>query len=104
MQAPKPTDEIFHMLSIHEPVLLKEVLQYLNLKPGDCVVDGTIGGAGHAEAMLKQIGPQGFLVGIDQDESALARSEERLKRIHSNFVLKKANFSLFEPKTSSTRK
>ncbi|HCM42873.1 MAG TPA: 16S rRNA (cytosine(1402)-N(4))-methyltransferase [Candidatus Omnitrophica bacterium] len=75
----------------HKPVLLDEVLRYLELKPGAVVVDGTLGGGGHAEAMLAQIGSEGKLVGFDQDEEAIKRCQEkfagekRIQIIHSNF-------------------
>lgn len=52
---------------IHTPVLLKEVLTFLNLQPGDSVIDATINGGGHAEAMLERVGKQGKLLGIDWD-------------------------------------
>lgn len=80
------------MPSLHEPVLLNEVLSHLSLKSGDTVVDGTVGGGGHSEAILKLIGPKGLLIGMDQDQEALDRAQERLKNVSSNFILKKSNF------------
>ena len=44
--------------SLHVPVLLKEVLQFLQLEPGLTVVDGTVGAAGHSREIGRQIGPQ----------------------------------------------
>jgi 16S rRNA (cytosine1402-N4)-methyltransferase len=61
----------------HTPVLLREVLDALDLKPGQFVIDGTIDGGGHAEAMLDIIGKEGMLLGIDQDPAMLALSKER---------------------------
>lgn len=66
---------------LHKPVLLEEVLRYLDLKPGMVVVDGTLGGGGHAEAMMDRIATQGLLVGFDQDEEAIERCR---KRFHGN--------------------
>lgn len=63
----------------HKPVLFEETLRYLELQPGAIVLDGTLGGGGHAEAMLDRIGPQGILIGIDRDEKAIQRCQERLK-------------------------
>jgi 16S rRNA (cytosine1402-N4)-methyltransferase len=60
--------------SVHTPVLLREVLQFLDLKPGLTVVDGTVGGGGHSRRILEQIGPDGTLVGLDRDRSMLARA------------------------------
>lgn len=66
-------------MSSHTTVLLAETVEALNLKPGMTVVDGTLGGGGHAELILEQISPGGRLIGIDKDEYALARTRERLK-------------------------
>ncbi len=63
----------------HKPVLLKEILYYLNLQPGMIVVDGTVGSAGHALPILQCIIPQGKLIALDQDPSAIERSKEILK-------------------------
>jgi 16S rRNA (cytosine1402-N4)-methyltransferase len=62
----------------HIPVMLREVMTYLNLKEKDVVVDGTVGLGGHAEAILKRIGPQGRLVGIDRDARSLQMARQRL--------------------------
>ncbi|GAG63296.1 unnamed protein product [marine sediment metagenome] len=50
---------------IHVPVLLKEVLYYLNLKQGDIIFDGTLGGAGHTVEIIKAIAPTGKVIGVD---------------------------------------
>src|SRR5215469_7509447 len=62
----------------HRPVLLAETLDLLEPKPGDLVVDGTIGGGGHAAALLERIGPAGRLVGLDVDDEALLEAGRRL--------------------------
>lgn len=62
----------------HISVLFKESIYCLNLKPGNIVVDGTLGGGGHAKAILERIIPGGLLIGIDKDESAIKRCENRL--------------------------
>jgi 16S rRNA (cytosine1402-N4)-methyltransferase len=59
-------------------VLLNEVLDLLGVKAGGIYVDGTVGSAGHAMAILERIGPHGFLLGIDRDEEAVARARDRL--------------------------
>lgn len=79
-------------MTSHIPVLLPEVLQYLDFHPGDHVVDGTVGGGGHAEAMLERIGPEGRLLGIDADEEALERTKLRLKRFGERVTLVQGNF------------
>ncbi len=63
-------------MSIHKPVLLKEVLAGLNLKAGDVVVDATLGGGGHSRAILEKIGKQGKLIAIDWDAKALESFQE----------------------------
>lgn len=71
----------------HEPVLLKEVLNLLDPKPGEVVLDGTLGSGGHAQAILKRLGPKGRLIGIDQDPSAIQRARENLKMFpHVEFI------------------
>ncbi len=62
----------------HAPVLLEECLEHLRLTPGAVIVDGTLGGAGHANAILERTSPDGVLLGLDLDEEALAAARERL--------------------------
>jgi 16S rRNA (cytosine1402-N4)-methyltransferase len=62
----------------HQPVLLGPVLQFLRPRPGAVVVDATLGGGGHAEAILAELGAGGRLIGIDQDEEALEAARQRL--------------------------
>lgn len=76
----------------HLPVLLTESVAGLALRRGAVVVDGTVGGGGHAEALLEAIGPNGRLVGIDQDPSALERSTTRLLRFGERLTLVRGSF------------
>ena len=62
----------------HIPVLLEEVLKYLQPRPGGRYIDGTIGGGGHTEAILAQSAPGGRVLGIDADAQALERVSKRL--------------------------
>jgi 16S rRNA (cytosine1402-N4)-methyltransferase len=64
---------------MHLPVLLQETLDALAVVPGGSIIDGTLGGAGHACALLERTGPSGRLLGIDRDPEALARAAARLK-------------------------
>ena len=64
---------------MHIPVLLHEVLTTLSLKPGDTVIDCTLGGGGHTQAMLEVIGLGGRLLGLDLDERTLTETADRLK-------------------------
>ncbi|MGV3616709.1 MAG: 16S rRNA (cytosine(1402)-N(4))-methyltransferase RsmH [Fimbriimonas sp.] len=63
----------------HDPVMLREVLEVLDLQPGGVAVDGTLGLAGHAREMLRAVAPNGVLVGLDWDEAMLAAARERLE-------------------------
>ncbi|MBN2822604.1 MAG: 16S rRNA (cytosine(1402)-N(4))-methyltransferase RsmH [Coriobacteriia bacterium] len=75
----------------HTPVLLAEVTQQLPLHDGSIIVDCTLGGAGHAKRMAEFIAPTGILVGIDQDDAALAAAADAL-RLGQQTVLIKGNF------------
>lgn len=67
----------------HEPVLLEETINGLNIKPNGIYVDGTLGGAGHSKKILKQLSSKGLLVGIDRDEEALKAAKENLKEFEN---------------------
>lgn len=78
----------------HVPVMLEEVLRYLDPQPGETVCDCTLGGAGHSVAMAKRIAPDGLLLGVDQDKLALDAATARLEREapHTTVRLLKGNF------------
>ena len=62
----------------HEPVLLAEVLQWMDVRPGGVYCDGTLGGGGHSEAILRASGGTASLYGIDRDPDAMAAATQRL--------------------------
>ena len=77
----------------HIPVMLPEVLYYLNCGPGEIYVDCTLGGSGHARAICSKIIPGGVFIGIDQDIDAIRNAKSALKLFnltihlfHDNFV------------------
>lgn len=79
-------------VSRHQPVLLRETLSWLDLKPGQVVVDGTVGGGGHSRHILTRIGPTGTLIGLDRDPMMLAYAGEKVRGdnvhlIHSSYAL-----------------
>lgn len=78
----------------HKPVLLEECIEGLNIIENGIYVDGTLGGAGHSEEILKRLGKNGLLIGIDQDEEAIEASGERLKKVSTkgSFVTIHSNF------------
>ena len=83
------------MQTQHVPVMLEEVLKYLQPEPGGSYVDGTLGGGGHTEAILERTAPDGKVLGIDSDAQALSRVRERLAESVSNgrLVLVHGNFA-----------
>ena len=76
---------------MHTSVLLKESIEYLNLKEDAIVVDCTLGYGGHSSEILKRI-PKGHLYAFDQDEEAINSARERLSQVASNFTIIKSNF------------
>jgi 16S rRNA (cytosine1402-N4)-methyltransferase len=82
--------------SIHQPVLLQEVMEGLDFHPGEHVLDGTVGAAGHGEAICEAIGSGGFYIGLDQDADALYRAKERLKDAPAEKYFSQANFENLE--------
>lgn len=74
-------------MEYHNPVLLKETVDGLNIKPDGIYVDVTFGGGGHSKEILKRLGPNGKLFGFDQDEDAWANAlpDERFTLIQENF-------------------
>lgn len=78
---------------MHEPVLLEEVLNLMNVQPGGTYVDGTVGAGGHAEAILRRSGPGGRLLGLDRDAESLERCRARLGGWGGRCVLRHADFA-----------
>jgi 16S rRNA (cytosine1402-N4)-methyltransferase len=76
----------------HTPVLLQEVLFYLLTARNGFYVDGTLGGGGHAEAVLEQTAPSGTLIGLDLDDDALDTAGKRLARFQERVIFIKGNF------------
>lgn len=74
----------------HIPVLLQEIIENLKLDDG-IVIDATLGGGGHTEAILKN--SKALVIGIDQDGEALERSKKRLERFSSRIKFVRSNFS-----------
>ena len=77
----------------HAPVMLKEVVEALNVRPGGRYVDGTVGGGGHALAILQAAEPGGSLLGLDRDPRALERAGERLAKYKTDVQLVQSDFS-----------
>jgi len=73
--------------------MLGEVLEAIQPKPGGRYVDGTLGGAGHAEAILRGSSPNGWLFGCDLDGAAVEAAARRLAQYAGRFEIRQANFS-----------
>jgi 16S rRNA (cytosine1402-N4)-methyltransferase len=80
----------------HTPIMQKEVVQFLQCRPGGIYVDGTLGGGGHAYEILRHSAPDGMLIGIDMDDDALEESEKRLNLFKERTILVKGNFSAID--------
>ncbi len=88
-------------IKMHIPVLLKEVIYYLDPKPGDTILDATINGGGHAKEILRIIGENGRLIGIEQDAEILENLKSQISNLKNNVILINGNFrdldELLEP-------
>lgn len=74
-------------MEYHNPVLLRETVEGLNIKEDGVYVDVTFGGGGHSREILKHLGPKGKLIAFDQDKDALSNTidDERFTLINENF-------------------
>ena len=77
----------------HRPVLLSEVINGLNIRPDGIYVDGTLGGAGHSVHICERLTKGGRLIGIDQDEDAIAAASERLAPFKDRVTIVRDNYS-----------
>jgi len=79
--------------AIHTPVLLSEVVEYLNVHSDGIYVDGTLGMGGHSEAILRASSPNGRVVAFDWDEEAIRLARQRLERFGSRLNVIRRNFA-----------
>ncbi len=77
---------------MHQPVMCREVIEFLRLAPGKTIADATVGEGGHSAEILRGILPGGRLIGIEQDGEALAAARERLKEFGESFLPINDNF------------
>ncbi len=78
---------------VHQPVMMAEVLEALRPKSDGRYADGTVGGAGHAAAILRASAPTGWLFGCDRDAVAVEAAQMRLAEFAGRFELRQGNFS-----------
>lgn len=76
----------------HRSVLLHEAIEGLAVRPDDIVVDGTLGGAGHARAAAERLGTSGTFIGFDLDADAIARAQTVLAGVAPKVILVQSNF------------
>ena len=79
-----------HAPTIHVPVLATEALEWLAPRPGQIIVDGTVGGGGHTRMIAELVGDAGFVIGLDRDAKTLDAVRTRLpaanvRLVHANF-------------------
>ncbi len=77
----------------HAPVMYKEVLEHLAIRPKGTYVDGTLGGGGHASGICEALSWDGHFIGIDQDPAAIAASEKRLASTTCRKSIIRGNYS-----------
>ncbi len=92
---------------VHKPVLLEQVVRLLDLKPGQVVIDGTVGAAGHSREMIKAIMPGGFLLGLDRDPQVAELAARELISAgftrEEQFDVEVRRFSQFDQALASRR-
>jgi 16S rRNA (cytosine1402-N4)-methyltransferase len=79
--------------SNHIPVMLETAVELMGCRAGGFYVDGTLGGAGYAAAILKASGPDGTLLGMDWDDEAIQRARDKLGSYEDRAILAKASFA-----------
>ena len=84
----------------HVPVLLEEVLEYLNVRPGGVICDATLGLAGHSSAIAKRLGGKGKLIGFDRDPEAMEKAKARLEVLRAELGDEMPEL-VFEPRAFS---
>ncbi|MDD3928079.1 MAG: 16S rRNA (cytosine(1402)-N(4))-methyltransferase RsmH [bacterium] len=76
----------------HITVMLKEAVEYMAPVSGGVYLDATLGGGGHAEAILEASSPAGRLIGLDQDDTAIEEAGRRLQRFGDRVIIVRENF------------
>ena len=77
----------------HVPVLARQCIEGLNIRPDGVYVDGTTGGGGHSALIAEHLSDRGRLICVDRDDDALAAAGKRLAPLEKNITFVKSNFS-----------
>jgi 16S rRNA (cytosine1402-N4)-methyltransferase len=80
-------------VSAHVSVLVREVIECLRPGPGKRYFDGTVGGGGHAEQILIESSPDGQVLAVDRDDTALGETQKRLGRFEGRVIARQASFA-----------
>lgn len=80
------------MVFQHDSVLLHETIEQLHIRPDGVYLDGTLGGGGHAEEVVKRLSDKGRFFGIDQDEAAIAAASKRLEPYAGKVTILRNNY------------
>jgi 16S rRNA (cytosine1402-N4)-methyltransferase len=78
-------------LSPHNPILCAEIVEMLDIKPADVVIDGTVGFGGHSQAFLEKLSSAGILIGLDLDEKAVQYCQDKFEG-NKNARIFKSNY------------
>jgi 16S rRNA (cytosine1402-N4)-methyltransferase len=92
-KAPRPKGERSTPAGAHVPVMLAECLAALDPRPGQTIVDCTLGFAGHSAEILKRLGPTGNLIAFDLDDAHLAAAEAKLTAVGNPYTIHSGNFA-----------
>lgn len=87
-----PRSSVSSESDMHRPVLLKETIELLNPARGAFIIDGTLGGGGHAKAIAGRIGKEGMLLAIDWDREAIERFKDEAAHLLPRVVLMQGNY------------
>jgi len=85
----------------HVPVLFQEAIDFLNVRAGGTYVDCTLGLAGHAEVVIRKLGPQGHFIGFDRDWEAMELAKSRLAEVTSELGSQAPRITLLNEPFSS---
>ena len=78
---------------VHKSIMLQETIEALHIRPNGIYVDGTLGGAGHSSEIVRRLGEDGRLIGIDQDGDAIAAASQRLADYKDKVTIVRSNYS-----------
>ena len=88
-----PSESLPYASSYHVPIMVAEVLELLDVRPGGVYLDGTLGGGGHSAALLERSAPDGRVIALDRDAEAIHVASERLAPYGERFQAVRSNYA-----------